>query len=319
VGARAVSFWDPRTEGELLACAPTVHPLTDWAVLRAAGTDAHAFLQSQLASDVALVDRGGCQLSTYCTAQGRVLADPFLWRDSGGYLLHLPVDIAEGIRGRLLKYVLRARVELTEASDRVRVFGVGGPGSAAVLRRLLGAAPQPAMPVAPGPAATAMRLDEDLFLVAVPRERWGEAWDELVRLARPAATQGWAWRLIWAGIPTVTGATQGQFVPQMLNLEKLGAISFTKGCYPGQEIVARAQYRGEVKRRLFRLHAQAGAPDPGKPVFRPGETAACGMVVNAAPAPSGGHDLLAVLLSDAAGAPALHLGSPEGPSLDLQR
>jgi hypothetical protein len=315
VGPRSVSFWDPGTERELLSSAPTVHPLTDWAVLRASGADAKAFLQSQLASDVELVERDRCQLSTYCTAEGRVLANLFLWSDSSGYLLHLPADIADGIRSRLLKYVLRTRVQLTDASDAVRAIGLGGPGSATALRQLVGAAPAGVMSLVRSRVATAMRLGDDLFLAAVPRERWGGTWDDLAALARPAATQGWAWRLIRAGIPVITSATQGRFVPQMLNLEQLGAISFTKGCYPGQEIVARAQYRGEVKRRLFCLHAPAGVPEPGEEVFRPGETVPCGVVVNAAPAPSRGYDLLAVLLAEAAGAAALHLGTPEGPSL----
>jgi folate-binding Fe-S cluster repair protein YgfZ len=105
----------------------------------------------------------------------------------------------------------------------------------------------------------------------------------------------------------------------MANLEQLGAISFTKGCYPGQEIVARAQYRGEVKRRLFRLHAPDAAPAAGQTVFEPGESAGCGMVVNAAPAPGGGFDLLAVLSTTAAEAGDLRLGGPDGPALRVCR
>ena len=283
--------------------------------MRVAGADAKAFLQSQLASDVELVGPGGGQLSTYCTAQGRVLASLFLWHESSGYLLHLPEDIAHGVRDRLQRYVLRAKVVLTDATDAVRVFGLGGPDSATALRGLAGTPPEAAMSLAQGPAATVIRLGKELFLVAVPREHWTRAWDQLVAVARPAGTQAWTWRLIRVGIPMVTAATQEQFVPQMLNLEQLGAVSFTKGCYPGQEIVARAQHRGEVKRRLFRLHADSGTPRPAEGVFRPGESAPCGTVVNAAPAPAGGHDMLAVLLSDAAGAPSLHLGNPDGPTL----
>jgi folate-binding protein YgfZ len=124
--------------------------------------------------------------------------------------------------------------------------------------------------------------------------------------------------LIQAGIPTITAATQEQFVPQMANLEQLGAVSFEKGCYPGQEIVARAQYRGEVKRRLYQLHAAADAAMPGQEVFR-ASGGACGTVVNAAPAPGGGVDLLAVVLTSAAAEGDLRLGDADGPALSRWR
>ena len=111
--------------------------------------------------------------------------------------------------------------------------------------------------------------EQELFEIVVPVRHWSNVWNHLAGRARPAGSDGWRWRLIAAGIPVVTAATQEQFVPQMANLEQLGAVSFTKGCYPGQEIVARAQYRGEVKRRLFRLHAPDTRPAAGQPIFLP--------------------------------------------------
>ena len=284
-------FGDPDGERAALAVAPTAHPLLDWSVLRAGGADAATFLQGQLSNDVGMLDATHAQLSTYCTAQGRMLASLLVWHQDADYLLQLPADIAAGVRSRLQKYVLRAAVTLADASAQLRLIGLGGTGASAALTGLVDQVPDIPMAVARGAEVTVIRLHEqELFVIAVVPEHWGIVWSRLTRDARPAGTSGWRWRLIRAGLPVITAATQDQFVPQMANLEQLGAISFSKGCYPGQEIVARAQYRGEVKRRLFRLHAAAAEPAAGQPVFQAGAPAPCGIVVNAAPAPDGGFD-----------------------------
>jgi len=312
-------FGDPDAERAALPVGPSLHPLLDWSVLRAGGSDAAVFLQGQLSNDVGMLDASRGQFSTYCTAQGRMLATMLLWRDGSDYLLQLPSDIAGTVRARLQRYILRAAVTLADASG-LRLLGLGGPGASAALAGLVSVPPTAPMAIARESEVTVIRLHEqELFEIVVPVAHWSAAWSHLVRVARPAGADGWHWRLIRAGIPVVTAATQEQFVPQMANLEQLGAISFTKGCYPGQEIVARAQYRGEVKRRLFRLHAPGAEPAPGQPVFAPGESAACGMVVNAAPAPGGGSDLLAVVAIGAADLGDLHLGEPHGPMLRVCR
>ena len=317
---RVVHFGDPDAELAALTAAPTLHPLADWSILRAAGTDATAFLQGQLSNDIGMLDASHAQLSTYCTAQGRMLATVLVWRDAPDYFLQLPAEIAGAVRARLQKHILRSAVTLADATPHLRVLGLGGPGASAALAGLVDLPPAAPMAIARGPEVTVIRVHEqELFAIVVAVRHWSSVWKRLTGLARPAGTDGWRWRLIRAGIPVVTAATQEQFVPQMANLEQLGAVSFDKGCYPGQEIVARAQYRGEVKRRLFRLHAPDAAPAAGQPVFQPGEGAACGMVVNAAPAPGGGFDLLAVSSTNAAEAGDLRLGGPDGPVLRVCR
>ena len=318
--ARVLHFGDPDAERAALAASPTLHPLLGWSVLRAAGADAGAFLQGQLSNDIGMLNASHAQLSTYCTAQGRMLATLLLWHDAPDYLLQLPADIAGSVRARLQKYILRASATLTDATAQLRLLGLGGPGASAALAALVDLPPAEPMQVARGPEVTVIRLHEqELFEIAVPVRHWNNVWDHLGGRARAAGEDGWRWRLIAAGIPVVTAATQEQFVPQMANLEQLGAVSFTKGCYPGQEIVARAQYRGEVKRRLFRLHTADAAPVAGQPVFQPGASAPCGIVVNAAPAPGGGFDLLAVASIEAAEAGDLRLSGPDGPALRVCR
>ena len=124
------------------------------------------------------------------------------------------------------------------------------------------------------------------------------------------------WSEIDAGVPTVFPATQEKFVPQMINLEVVGGVSFSKGCYPGQEVVARSQYRGKLKRRMQLAHCAASAP-AGADVFAAGDTEPAGTVVMAASAPDGGFDLLIECPLEKTGAP-LRLGSAEGPALALR-
>jgi len=148
----------------------------------------------------------------------------------------------------------------------------------------------------------------------------GEQGGELGRHARPAGAAVWDWLEIQTGIPTITSPTQDRFVPQMLNLERVGGVSFQKGCYPGQEIVARTQHLGAIKRRTYLAHVDASAtPSAGSELYSAdlGEQAS-GTVVNAAPAPDGGFDLLAVIQVASAQSQPIHLGSPAGPILELR-
>src|SRR6185437_14813866 len=144
--------------------------------------------------------------------------------------------------------------------------------------------------------ATCISIDAERFVTLVPMEQAPALWDALAQNARPAGPDAWGWSLIQAGIPTVVAATQEAFVPQMANLDLVGGVSFRKGCYPGQEIVARTQYRGILKRRMARVHLAGDArPLEGESVYSAafGEQAA-GTVANVAAAPGGGFDALVV-------------------------
>ena len=143
--------------------------------------------------------------------------------------------------------------------------------------------------------------------------------EKLVAELKPVGTPCWEWLDIRAGIPWITAATQEQFIPQMANLELIGGVNFKKGCYPGQEIVARTQYLGKVKRRMFLANVNAAAlPIAGDPLFSTDPAAQeSGMIVNAQSAPDGGYDVLAVLQTSSVEAGAVHLKAPDGPPLQF--
>jgi len=315
-GTQVQYFADRDAELAALPRISTVHPLLSDGLLRVSGADAGTFLQGQLTNDVGELDGDRAQLTAYCTPQGRMLASLLAWHDDDGYLLQLPRELCDGIRTRLQRYVLRARVKIVDETTSKILIGVGGPGTGNLLAEVFDEAPPPMAKFASSDA-TIIGLGPDLFELVTDASIAISVWDRVARHARPAGSPAWQWRLIGAPIPVITAATQEQFVPQMANLEQLGAVNFTKGCYPGQEIVARSQYRGEVKRRLFRFHVDTQAAAAGQSIY-PADAAAqaVGVVVNAAPAPAGGCDMLAVVRTDQVETSGLRLGTTDGPALE---
>jgi hypothetical protein len=176
------------------------------------------------------------------------------------------------------------------------------------------------MAVTHGTLATTIRLADNRFEIVVQPPHAADLWDRLAKEARPVGAPVWDWLEIRAGIPVITAATQDQFVPQMVNLDLVGGVSFQKGCYPGQEIVARTHYLGRVKRRMYLARAYGRiAPAPGVELYSQDlDGQPSGMVVNAAPAPDGGFDLLAVIQTASAASQPVRLGAPDGPVLDLE-
>jgi folate-binding protein YgfZ len=272
-------------------------PLLQEGLILASGEDAEDFLQGQLSNDVARVSARQGQLAAYCSPKGRVLATLLLWSMEGGYALQVARELAEPIARRLRMYVLRSRVRLTVVSDELVLIGVTGPEAARLVRDELGIALGSTYEVGNADGVTAIALPGGRIQIVAAAERAATVWDRLAQRGVPAGQSTWDLASIASGVPLLTAATQDQFVPQMLNLELLGGVSFTKGCYPGQEIVARSQHLGQVKRRLARF-ASAERPGPGDSIFAGGERV--GMVVNAAPAThEGAWELLAVVQIDA--------------------
>ena len=298
--------------------------LSDYGLIEATGADAERFLHGQLSSDVRALGPARSQLSTYNSPKGRVLATLLLWRTGSGFIFQVPGSIAAGLRKRLAMFVLRSKVQLLPAEERLVRLAVCGDTAADTVRNAGLPVPETDFDLAPlagaGDAAAGwiLRLPGKRYLVVAEVERARNAWGSLERAgARPGTSARWHWASVRSGIAEIVAATQDQWVPQMLNYELLGAVSFTKGCYPGQEIVARTQYRGELKRRTLLLHADAPAPAPGTPVLASGAPEqSVGAVLASARAPEGGSDLLACVHLDLAQDAELRLGSVDGARLE---
>jgi tRNA-modifying protein YgfZ len=296
-----------------------VADLSHTALLAVSGDDATAFLHGQLTNDVQSLAQGAAQWNGWLSPKGRLLATFLLLKRADGYLLMLPAEIAAAIAKRLRMFVLRSKVKIEEANDRYVRMGVAGKTAAAAVAQHFGSAPA-AMRAVEHDGVICTALDAQRFLVFAPPAQAQAMWDALSRVATAAGPDAWEWSLVQAGIPIIVARTQEQFVPQMANFELVGGVSFKKGCYPGQEIVARMQYRGGLKRRMARVHLASGErPQPGDSVFSQsfGEQAA-GMVVSAAPAPEGGFDALVVAQIESLERDELRLGTPAGARLEVR-
>ena len=297
---------------ELIARGDAVFaPLPQFGLLAVNGDDARSFLHAQLSNDVEHLPADVARRAGYCTAKGRLLASFLVIPAGEGFLLQVARDLVAPLAKRLTMYVLRSKVKVTDAGEAQSQIGVWGRDARAKL--IAAGFELPALPMG-------VTRSKEMLVVALGAERF-------LLLGTPAATtaltphftevppQWWTLAEVREGLPSITLATQDQFVPQMANFELIGGVDFKKGCYPGQEIVARSQYLGKLKRRMYRgeVDAAASAPAEGQDVFA-GEPQAIGTIVNVAPRPEGGYEFLAVLQSSAAeaGAP-LHVGAPDGP------
>jgi folate-binding protein YgfZ len=266
--------------------------LTDWGVIRASGPDAASFLQSQLTQDVLSLDAQRATLAGWCSAKGRLLASFVVWRPAREeLLLACSADLLPAALKRLSMFVLRARCKLVDASTDVPLYGVAGEPAPVAGRcegGLIG------LPTAQG-TARALAVGEAPALPALDAAAW------------------W-WLEVSSAVPRIVAATVEQFVPQMVNLELVGGVNFQKGCYPGQEIVARSQYRGTLKRRAFLFECAAPAA-AGQELFHDSDAAQpAGMVANAA-SWQGRHLVLAEVKLAALDTGTLRLGAADGPSL----
>jgi folate-binding protein YgfZ len=312
-------FGNPGAELRAAQDGTVVCALTQFSLLLFAGQEAQAFLHAQLSSDVSKINLAAAQYSSYCTAKGRMLANFLIWQSHTGFFAQLHTSLREFVQCRLTKFVLRSKVKISDAGNDSVCFGLAGSQAAALLQKHFGSLPQAALGVAQAKTATLIRLSSERFEIIAPGPEAPGIWNALCEEAKPVGSACWDWLTIRAGIPVITAATQENFVPQMANLDLIGAISFNKGCYPGQEIVARTQHLGLLKRRMYLAHVESpSSTRPGDEIFnRETEDQACGTIVNTAPAPGGGHDLLAIIQISSARYGEVHWQTPDGPVLQL--
>ncbi len=312
-------FGDAAGELRAAAAGTVLCDLSRFGTLRVSGEEAQSFLQNLLSNDIREVNAARAQLSSLNSPKGRVLATMLIRRDGDDYLLQLPRELCEPMRKKLSMYVLRAKVKISDASDEVVALGLSGEHARGVLSELFGELPQTPLGMTCTGQACVIKIGATRWQIDTTPEQAPALWQTLSHHAQAVGSSCWDWLDIRSGVPVILPQTQEQFVPQMVNLDLIGAVSFKKGCYPGQEIVARMQYLGKLKRRMYLAHLDsADAPQPGDELFSSDmDGQPCGMIVNVAPAPSGGHDVLAVVQISSRETQQLHWKSLQGAPLQF--
>lgn len=279
-------------------------------VIQAQGEDAVKFLHGQLTQDFSLLDLHTARLAALCSPKGRMLASFIGFKRAGGdVLLVCHEDLLAPTLKRLSMFVLRAKVKLSDASGQFALYGLLGDAT---------------KKIAAQPEITGAKFDlEQGTLInlhpagTTPRQLWLGSADSAPPAGPPTTLDAWLWGEVRSGVATLSASVVEAFVPQMINYESVGGVNFKKGCYPGQEVVARSQFRGTLKRRAYLVHSPV-ALQAGDPVFSstdPEQPA--GTVVQAAAAPQGGFDALVSLQVAAVEAGPLHLQGVMGPALIL--
>jgi folate-binding protein YgfZ len=287
-----------------------VAPITHLGIIKIVGEEAAKFIHSQLTHDFSLLDLHSARLAAFCSPKGRMQASFVGFKLSATeILLVCSADILPATLKRLSMFVMRAKAKLSDASAEYTICG------------LLGNATKP---IADQVDSTWAKADTDAGTVVnlypadgVPRQLWIAPVGTPVPQGQALPAELWLWTEVRSGVATLSAPVFEAFVPQMLNYESVGGVNFKKGCYPGQEVVARSQFRGTLKRRAFVVHADA-AMEAGAEVFAADDDSQpVATIVQAAPAPQGGFDAILSGQLSAVERGSVHLGSSQGPTLQF--
>ncbi len=284
-------------------------------VLAVRGSDASKFLQGQLTCNLNYLSDTQASLGARCTQKGRMQSSFRILLEGDGVLLAMAGELLEPQLADLKKYAVFSKSKLTDESAAWVRFGLNNADAA--LASLGLDLPESTDAVARHAGLIAIRVSPGRSELWANAEQARELGEKLSASLAQGTLNDWLLGQIRAGIGQVMPQTRELFIPQMLNLQAVGGVSFKKGCYTGQEIVARMQYLGKLKRRLYRLQLPAGElPEPGTALFSPTHASSIGEVVIAAHGERA-IELLAVLQAEAADSGDLHLGTLEGPALQL--
>lgn len=321
---RVSHFGDPEKEIQLALETPVLSDLSHQGLILAQGEDTREFLQGQFTNDVKQVDATHSQLSAYCSPKGRILASFRLFQQTANHYIELPRPLLEPTLKRLRMFVLRSKVTLEDASDSLARLGFTAPKADDILKSYLEAVPAEVDEVVNNNDLSVMRIPGPYprFEIHGEPSKLIKLWGQLKENAQQVGADIWERHDIQAGIPSITTATTEAFVPQMVNLQAINGVSFKKGCYTGQEIVARMQYLGKLKRRMYRAHVQIeaqgdAAPKTGDDLYdvSSGDTQSAGKIVMTQPGPQGGYDLLAVVQISSKNNNDIRLNAPQGNKL----
>ncbi len=303
VDGQVIHYGSPLRETKVVISGSVMADLSHYGLIAVRGKDAQTFLQGQLTNDITLVNDDHSQISGYCSPKGRLLAIFHIFLRNDTYYLQLPASLLESVMQRLRKYVLMSQVTLENASDALVRIVCSGPDSETALTTILDTLPANANETRQQDGLTVVRLPENdiapRYIIHGDGPSMEKVWTVLDARAAPVGARAWERLDIRSGIPEVYPTTVEEFIPQTVNLELLSGVSFTKGCYTGQEIVTRLQHRGKTKRRMFRVSiASESLPQPGAAVHSQQDNTTAGAIVRAAPAGDSSCEALAVIMME---------------------
>jgi hypothetical protein len=319
---KVLDFGNPEQERQVALTGNVFADLSHYSLVAVHGEDAREFLQGQFSNDLRRIDAGHSLLNAYCSPKGRMLANFRVFQHGDTLYLRMPSAMVEATVKRLRMYVLRSRVTFEDTVDTFVVLGLSGPDAESELARASG--------LTPPAGIDAVTRNDHTVIIRVPgiHPRYevyagfdgaSRIWNALNVNCAPIGASAWNLLEVHAGLPTIYPETAEAFVPQMANMQLLDGVSFKKGCYPGQEVVARMQYLGKLKRRMYLARVQGSEPLVGQDLFDArGDEQSVGKVVDAEPHPDGGHSLLAVLQIASAELGDVRLGARDGPALSFQ-
>lgn len=314
------SFGNPTRELKLASNGDILVDLSHTGLIAVRGKDAETFLQGQFTNDIRQVDANHIQISGYCSHKGRLLSNFLIFKHADSYILRLPGALIEDTLKRLRMFVLMAEVVMEDASDSQIHIGYSGPNAEKELQEQLGSVPTAEFESIQINDMTVLRLPgiNPRFEILGPLNDIKKLWDTLNVHGTPVGSEVWSWLSIKSGLPLITPQTVDAFVPQMVNMQLINGISFKKGCYTGQEIVARMQYLGKLKRRMYLAHVDCSTrPTEGDSLFSPSSKSGqgTGKIVNVSQSPDGGFDILAVIEISSVDTGSVHIGDTDGATL----
>lgn len=311
------SFGNIERENRVSITGNVICDLSHRGLIQVYGEDARSFLQGQLTNNVDDISEDLGQLTAYCTPKGRILATFIVLQRDNTFYLSAPRNIIEDTLGRLNKYVLMSKATLEDGNDSLVRFGISGPEAEAELEKSLGGFPKADYSVKTLKGVSVLRLPgvQPRFMLFGELNEMKTLWSNLNVHCAPVGSANWRLLDILAGLPNIYEGNTEAVTPQMINLDAIDGVSFSKGCYPGQEVVARVRYLGKVKRRMhiLRLASRDGV-QPGTKLFGAADRGdqSIGLIVSSARHPDGGGAALGVVTLEAAENGTIHIGSPDG-------
>lgn len=320
-GDLVASFGNVGRELKVASTGNVIADLSHFGLISVRGDDVIDFLQGQLTNDIREVSEHKSQYSAYCTPKGRILSNFLVFQRGDTYYLCLPRSMLEATLKRLGMFILMSKVKLEDASDSLVRIGYSGPEAGNEIHEALGAVPESEYKTLQRDDLTVIRLPgiHPRFQIFGNLVSITNLWKTLDVNGTAIGEPGWTLLNILAGIPVISPETTEAFIPQMVNMQLTNGVSFKKGCYTGQEIVARMQYLGKLKRRMYLAHITGAdnAPSPGDELFSADSSSGqgTGKIVNVSPAPEGGYQVLAVIEISSQTNKKVHFGKENGPKL----